>query len=101
MKTKIYQANNGWCYDIYSDINDLLIRQDTKPAVGGTNAFKTKVEAEHIADLVVALMEADLSPSVTIAQVTNAKTLDIKGEIRAVKEAIEKAKKEYTPKNLE
>ncbi len=101
MKTKIYRANNGWCYDIYTDINDLLIRQDVKPAVGGTNAFATKEEAQHITDLVVALLEAGLSPSVTIAQVTKAKTLDIKGEIKAVKEAIEKGKNETKPKNLQ
>lgn len=101
MKTKIYRADNGWRYDIYTDINDLLIRQDTKPSVGGTNAFATKEEATRIADLVVALMEEGLSPSVTVAQVTKAKTLDIKGEIKAIKEAMQKAKNEYKPKNLQ
>lgn len=100
MKKRIYREDNGFCYDVLTDIGDLLIRQNTKPAVGGTNAFATKAEAEHIADLVVALMDADLSPSVTIAQVTAAKTLDVKSEIKAVKEAIEKAKKEPKPKNL-
>ena len=79
----------------------MLIHQDTKPAVGGTNGFATKAEAERIADLVVALMEEGLSPSVTVAQVTKAKTLDIKGEIKAVKEAMQKAKNEYKPKNLQ
>lgn len=101
MKKKVYKQGDYWCYDILTDIGDLLIRQDTKPAVGGLNGFASKEEAERIADLVVALMDADLSPSVTIAQVTNAKTLDIKGELRTVKEAIEKAKKEYKPKNLQ
>lgn len=101
MKKKVYKQDNGWCYDILTPIGDLLIHQDGKPAVGGVAGFKTKAEAEHIADLVVALMDDGLSPSVTVAQVTNAKTLDIKGEIRAVKEAIEKVKKEYKPKNLQ
>lgn len=101
MKKKVYKQGDYWCYDILTDIGDLLIRQDTKPAVGGTNGFATKAEAENIADLVISLMDADLSPSVTVAQVTNAKTLDVKGEIRAVKEAIEKAKKEPKPKNLQ
>ena len=55
MKTKIYRADNGWRYDIYTDINDLLIRQDTKPSVGGTNGFATKEEAEHIAERMIAL----------------------------------------------
>jgi len=101
MKKRIYKEDNGFCYDILTDIGDLVIRQNTKPAVGGTNAFATKAEAENIADLVVALMDEGLSPSVTIAQVTNAKTLDVKSEIRAVKEAMQKAKNEYTPKNLQ
>jgi hypothetical protein len=101
MKKIVYKADNGWVYDILTPIGDLLIRQDTKPAVGGLNGFKTKEEAEHIADLVVALLDAGLPPSVTIAQVTAAKTLDVKGEIKAVKEAIEKVKKEPKPKNLE
>ena len=101
MKKKVYKQDNGWVYDILTDIGDLLIRQDTKPAVGGTNAFATKEEAEHIADLVVGLMNEDLSPSVTVAQVTAAKTLDIKGEIKAVKAAIEKPLEELKPKNLQ
>jgi hypothetical protein len=96
MKKRIYKEDSGFCYDILTDGDDLLIRQDGKPAVGGIAGFATKVEAENIADLVVALIEADLSPSVTIAQVTNAKTLDIKGEI-----AIEKAKDAPKPKNLQ
>lgn len=101
MKKIVYKQDNGWGYDILTDIGDLLIRQNTKPAVGGTNGFGTKAEVEHIADLVVALLEAELPPSVTVAQVTNAKTLDIKGEIKAIKEATEKAKNEYKPKNLQ
>ena len=100
MKKYVYEQDNGWCYKILTDTGDLLIDQDMKPAVGGTNGFSTEAEAKHIADLVVALMDADLPPSVTIAQVTNAKALDIKGELKAVKEAIEKAKKEAIPKNL-
>jgi len=101
MKKEVCQKENGWQYDILTDIGDLLIRQNVKPAVGGTNGFSTKAEAEQIEDLVVALMEADLPHSVTIAQVTNAKTLDIKSELKAVKEAIEIAKKEAKPKNLQ
>ena len=101
MKKKIYEQDNGYCYDILTNEDDLIIRQDGKPAVGGTNGFKTKEEAANIANLVIALMEEDLSPSVTIAQVTAAKTLDIKGEIKAIKEAMQKAKKEYKPKNLQ
>jgi hypothetical protein len=101
MKKRIYKEDNGWCYDVLTDIGDLLIRQDTKPAVGGLNGFATKAEAENIADLVVALMEEDLSPSVTVAQITAAKTLDVKAEIKAVKVAIEKAKDTPKPKNLQ
>jgi hypothetical protein len=101
VEKKVYKQDNGWCYDILTDIGDLLIRQNTKPAVGGLHGFKTKEDATHIADLVIALMDADLSPSVTIAQVTNAKTLDIKGEIKAVKAAIEGAKDAPKPKNLQ
>ena len=101
MKKKIYKQDNGWGYDILTDIGDLIIQQDTKPAVGGLAGFKTKEEAENIANLVISLMDEDLSPSVTIAQVTKAKTLDIKSEINAIKEAIEKAKKETKPKNLQ
>ena len=100
MKKEVYQKENGWQYDILTDGGDLIIRQDLKPAVGGTNGFASKEEAENIANLVIALMDEDLSPAVTIAQVTKAKTLDIKSEIKAVKEAIEKAKKEVIPKNL-
>ena len=101
MKKRVYKHDNGWNYEIFTDIGDLLIKQDTKPAVGGTNGFASKKEAENIANLVIALMDEDLPPSVTIAQVTKAKDIDIKGELKAVKEAIEKAKKETKPKNLQ
>jgi hypothetical protein len=101
VKRRVYKEDNGYCYDILTPIGDLLIRQDTKPAVGGTNGFATKEEAEHIADLVVALIYEGLSPSVTVVQVTNAKTLDIKEEIKAVKAAIERAKDAPKPKNLQ
>lgn len=101
MKKEVYQKENGWQYAILTDIGDLLIRQDAKPAVGGTNGFASKEEAENIANLVIALMDEDLSPAVTIAQVTNAKALDIKGELKAIKEAMETAKNETKPKNLQ
>ena len=97
MKKKVYQKENGWQYDVLTDIGDLLIRQDTKPAVGGTNGFASKEEAENIANLVIALMDEGLSPSVTVAQVTKAKTIDIKSEIKAKKEEIVKAKTEAKP----
>jgi hypothetical protein len=71
VKRRVYKEANGFCYDILTDGDDLLIRQDGKPAVGGIAGFATKAEA------------------------------DIKEEIKAVKEAIEKAKKEYKPKNLQ
>ena len=79
----------------------MLSHQDLKPAVGGTNAFETKEEAEHIADLVVALIEAELPPSVTVAQVTKARTLDIKSELNAIEIAMLEAKKEEKPENLQ
>jgi hypothetical protein len=101
VEKKVYKQDNGWIYDILTPIGDLLIHQDGKPAVGGTNGFATKVEAENIADLVVALIEADLPPSVTVAQVTAAKTLDIKGEIKAIKEAISEVKKELKTKSIQ
>ena len=101
MKKKIYKQDNGWVYDILTPIGDLLIHQNTKPAVGGVAGFKTKEEAEHIADLVISLMDEGLPPSVTVAQVSNAKTLDIKGEIKAIKEAIPEVKKELKPKSIQ
>ena len=101
MEKKVYKQDNGWVYDILTPIGDLLIHQDGKPAVGGVAGFKTKEEAEHIADLVISLMDEGLPPSVTVAQVTAAKTLDVKGEIKAIKEAMKKAKNEYKPKNLQ
>ena len=101
MKRIVYEADNGWCYNILTDIGDLQIHQDVKPAVSGINGFKTKAEAEHIADLVVALIEAKLPPSVTIAQVTNAKGLDINSELKAIKEATTGTKKEEKPKNMQ
>jgi hypothetical protein len=101
VEKKVYKQDNGWIYDILTPIGDLLIHQDGKPAVGGLDGFATKAEAENIANLVIALMDADLSPSVTIAQVTAAKTLDVQGEIKTVKDAIEKAKNGPKPKNLQ
>ena len=100
MKKRIFKQDNGFGYDVLTNIGDLLIHQDVKPAVGGMNGFKTKAEAEHIANLVIALMDANLSPSVTVAQVTNAKALDIKGELKAIKAAIIATKSEEKPKNL-
>jgi hypothetical protein len=101
MKKRIYKEDNGFCYDILTDGDDLLIHQDGKPAVGGTNGFATKAEAANIANLVIALMDADLSPSVTVAQVTNAKNINIAEEIKAIEAAIEKAKDAPKPKNLQ
>ena len=94
---KIFKAEKGqWGYNILLK-DSIIIHQDIRPAVAGTEGFKSKEDAEMIADLIVAKFENNLSPAVTPEQVVNARELDIGGEINREKKEKAMAKIRSAP----
>jgi hypothetical protein len=79
MVTKeIYGVGNGYGYKILVD-SKLIIMQPHKPAISGVQDM-TLGEADKIGSLVVAKMNNNLSPSVTVQQISDllngTKTID-------------------------
>ena len=94
---KTFKTEKGqWGYNILLK-DSIIIHQDIRPAVAGTEGFKSKEDAEIIADLIVAKFENKLSPSVTPEQVVNAKELDIPEEINKEKKEKGMAKISLAP----
>lgn len=94
---KIFKTEKGqWGYDILVG-DTTIIHQDIRPAVAGTENFKSKEDAEKIADLVVAKLENNLSPAVTPEQVVNANELEIGEEINREKKEKAMAKIRLAP----
>jgi hypothetical protein len=66
---KTFEGENGWGYDIYRNGNK-YIHQPTKPAVGGNVGFKTELQAQKVAELVVEKIEKGrLPPSLKAVEV--------------------------------
>ncbi len=58
-------ADNTYCYDIFSD-GKLMIRQPSIPGMPGNKGFKTKANAEKVAQLVLKkIKKGEMPPSVT------------------------------------
>ena len=68
-------ANNSWGYDIYVD-NKLMIHQPTVPAMPGNEGFKTKADAEKVAQLVISkIKNGEMPPSVSKEELQKLKVL--------------------------
>jgi hypothetical protein len=71
----IPSINNTWCYDIYKD-KKLFIHQTSVPGFPGNEGFKTKSDAEKVAQLVIEkLKKGEMPPSVTKEELTKLKVL--------------------------
>lgn len=71
----IPSINNTWCYDIYKD-KKLFIHQTCVPGFPGNEGFKTKSDAEKVAQLVIEkLKKGEMPPSVTKEELTKLKVL--------------------------
>jgi hypothetical protein len=71
----IYSLDNTWGYDILKD-NKMLIHQTSIPSIGGNGGFKSKSDAEKVAQLVIEkLKKGDMPPSVTKVELNSLKVL--------------------------
>jgi hypothetical protein len=62
---KLVEYDNGWGYDIYLD-EKLVIHQPHIPALSGRKGFKTKEQANSVAELaVLKLKNGIMPPSIT------------------------------------
>jgi hypothetical protein len=66
---KIIDApDHTFCYDIYAD-GKLMIHQTSIPAVPGNEGFKTKADAEKVAQLVIAkIKKGEIPPTISIEE---------------------------------
>jgi hypothetical protein len=73
---KIIDApNHTFCYDIYAD-GRLLIHQSSIPAMAGNEGFKTKADAEKVAQLVVdKIKKGEMPPTVSIEEMQKLKVI--------------------------
>jgi hypothetical protein len=67
--------DNTFGYDIYADGN-LMIHQNTIPAIPGNKGFRTKAQAEKVATLVIHKIRAGkMPPSVDIEELKKLKAI--------------------------
>ena len=64
---RVYTVINGWGYDILVN-GDILIHQESVPAVDGHHPFSNKEKAVQAARLVISKIQKGLAPSVTRAE---------------------------------
>ena len=66
---KIIDApEHTYCYDVYAD-GKLLIHQKSIPAFPGNKGFKTKPDAEKVAQLVISkIKKAEMPPTVSVEE---------------------------------
>ena len=61
-------ANHTFCYDVYAD-GKLMIHQTSIPAVPGNEGFKTKADAEKVAQLAIAkIKKGEMPPTISIEE---------------------------------
>ena len=64
-----------WCYDIYAD-NRLMIHQSSAPALPGNQGFKTKADAEKVAQLVISkIKKGEMPPTVSVEELKKLKVI--------------------------
>lgn len=61
IEIKTFMINQEWGYDIFIDDN-LYIHQSNIPAIAGDNGFKTEVDAQNVAGLVVSKIRNNILP---------------------------------------
>jgi hypothetical protein len=73
---KIIDApNHTFCYDVYAD-SRLLIHQTSIPAMPGNEGFKTKGDAEKVAELVIdKIKKGEMPPTVSIEELKKLKVI--------------------------
>lgn len=72
----IESDNNTFGYDIYVD-GSKLIHQPSIPGMSGSEGFKTKKDAEIIANLVICkLQEGKLPPAVSLEELAEMKVIE-------------------------
>ena len=68
-------SNNTWGYDIFVNTK-LSIHQSSIPALSGNNGFKTKEDADKVAELVISKMKrGEMPPSVSLAELKELKII--------------------------
>lgn len=61
VETSVFQAGEGWGYDIYLN-GERYIHQSTIPVVQGNKGFKNEKEAKQVAELVAEKIRNDIIP---------------------------------------
>jgi hypothetical protein len=63
LNTQTFKTNSGWGYNVLIN-NKIYIHQEFIPAVKGNQAFKSKKDAEKVANLVIIKMKKGVLPSI-------------------------------------
>lgn len=66
---KIIDApNNTFCYDVFAD-GKLMIHQTSVPGLPGNEGFKTKADAEKVAQLVIGkIKKGEMPPTISVEE---------------------------------
>jgi hypothetical protein len=71
----IEAANKTFGYDIYAD-DKLMIHQKSIPAMPGNDGFKTKADAEKVAQLVIEkIKKGEMPPTVSVEEMKKLKVI--------------------------
>jgi len=73
---KIIDApNNTFCYDVFAN-GKLMIHQTSIPALPGNEGFKTKADAEKVAQLVITkIKKGEMPPTINIDEMRKLKVI--------------------------
>jgi len=67
--------NNTYCYDVLAD-GKTLIHQPSIPGLPGNEGFKTKLDAEKVAMLIISkIKKGEMPPSVTLDELKKLKVI--------------------------
>ncbi|HQQ95037.1 MAG TPA: DUF4907 domain-containing protein [Bacteroidia bacterium] len=67
--------NKTFCYDIYVD-GRLMIHQPSVPGLPGNEGFKTRLDAENVAKLVISkIKRGEVPPSVSVDEMKKLKAI--------------------------
>ena len=68
----ISTINNTYGYDVYSE-EKIFIHQSSVPGVPGNRGFKTKVDAEKVAKIIIRkLKKGQMPPTITVKELLDA-----------------------------